>query len=146
MAKRGPKFRLVTFDRHILSPASALSLLYLTLSIYSHMSQHSEHKTKKRKHAAAAVADEQPSLKRTKTEKAKKDKSKSKEERKGKAAPDSQFRVIEASLPLSIPPVFATNLRAGAEEMLDSMLMRCAGPCVLRGVCGNNEIACFLLG
>lgn len=36
----------------------------------------------------------------------------------------SEFRVINASLALSIPPVFASDLRAGVEEMLDSMVMR----------------------
>lgn len=36
----------------------------------------------------------------------------------------SEFRVVNASLALSIPPVFASDLRAGVEEMLDSMVMR----------------------
>lgn len=35
-----------------------------------------------------------------------------------------QFQIVNASLLLSIPPVFAANPRAGAEEMLDSMVMR----------------------
>ncbi|KAF8843006.1 hypothetical protein BDN67DRAFT_1031039 [Paxillus ammoniavirescens] len=35
-----------------------------------------------------------------------------------------EFRVTNASLVLSIPPVFASDLRAGVEEMLDSMVMR----------------------
>ncbi|KAF9227244.1 hypothetical protein BS17DRAFT_806452 [Gyrodon lividus] len=35
-----------------------------------------------------------------------------------------EFRVINASLVLSIPPVFASDLRVGVEEMLDSMVMR----------------------
>ncbi|GJE94424.1 DNA-directed RNA polymerase I subunit rpa43 [Phanerochaete sordida] len=92
------------------------------------MSNVAEHKAKKRKHAAPAVAEE-PSSKRSKTEKAKdksksKDKSRDRAKGKGRAAPASQFRVVEASLLLSIAPVFANNLRAGAEEMLDSMLMR----------------------
>ncbi|OAX36564.1 hypothetical protein K503DRAFT_744150 [Rhizopogon vinicolor AM-OR11-026] len=46
---------------------------------------------------------------------------------KGKARVDSstsEFLVTRATLKLSIPPVFASNLRAGAEEMLDSMIMR----------------------
>ncbi|KAF8444748.1 hypothetical protein L210DRAFT_3611036 [Boletus edulis BED1] len=46
---------------------------------------------------------------------------------KGKSrAPDppSEFRLVSASLVLSIPPVFASDLRAGVEEMLDSMVMR----------------------
>ncbi|KAH7925959.1 hypothetical protein BV22DRAFT_1010160 [Leucogyrophana mollusca] len=37
---------------------------------------------------------------------------------------DSEFRVVGASLVVSIAPVFANNLRGGAEEMLDSMVMR----------------------
>lgn len=36
----------------------------------------------------------------------------------------SEFRIVNASLVLSVPPVFASDLRAGAEEMLDSMVMR----------------------
>jgi len=36
----------------------------------------------------------------------------------------SEFRVVNASLVLSVPPVFAANPRAGAQEMLDSMIMR----------------------
>lgn len=99
------------------------------------MPQVVDHKTKKRKHAAA-VADTvasvgEPSSKRSKTDKVKKDKSKSKTKGdilKGKERETmhGQFRVVQASLQLSIAPVFANNLRAGAEEMLDSMLMRYA--------------------
>lgn len=90
------------------------------------MSHAADHKTKKRKHAAAAAAApaaDEPSSKRSKTEKGK-DKAKDKARRRGTGAAPSQFRVVEAALRLSIPPVFAGNLRAGAEEMLDSMLMR----------------------
>ncbi|PPQ70693.1 hypothetical protein CVT24_000175 [Panaeolus cyanescens] len=36
----------------------------------------------------------------------------------------SDFSVVNASLVLSIPPIFAANPRAGAEELLDSMIMR----------------------
>ncbi|KAG1816146.1 uncharacterized protein BJ212DRAFT_1356686 [Suillus subaureus] len=36
----------------------------------------------------------------------------------------SEFRVTKATITLSVPPVFASNLRAGVEEMLDSMIMR----------------------
>ncbi|KAF9566818.1 hypothetical protein CPC08DRAFT_814687 [Agrocybe pediades] len=39
-------------------------------------------------------------------------------------SPDAEFQVVNANLTLSIPPVFATNPRAGVEEMLDSMIMR----------------------
>lgn len=99
------------------------------------MSQISEQKTKKRKHAAAAadaaVGLSEPSSKRSKTDKVKKDKSSGKTKEgvskgKEKETVAGEFRVVQATLPLSIPPVFANNLRAGAEEMLDSMLMRCA--------------------
>lgn len=38
--------------------------------------------------------------------------------------PDGEFQVINASLTLSVPPIFADNPRAGVEEMLDSMIMR----------------------
>ena len=45
---------------------------------------------------------------------------------KGKGrATDDAFRVVRASLSVSVPPYFATDLRGGVEEMLDSMLMRC---------------------
>ncbi|KAF9237537.1 hypothetical protein BU15DRAFT_17488, partial [Melanogaster broomeanus] len=46
---------------------------------------------------------------------------------KGKSRASNQpgeFRTINASLVLSIPPVFSSDLRAGVEEMLDSMVMR----------------------
>lgn len=38
--------------------------------------------------------------------------------------PPSEFRMVNASLVLSIPPVFASDLRTGVEEMLDNMVMR----------------------
>ena len=38
----------------------------------------------------------------------------------------SDFCVVNASLVLSVPPVFAANPRAGVQEMLDSMVMRYA--------------------
>jgi len=70
----------------------------------------------------------EPSTKRSKTEKASKKEHKEKKEKKkdkGKARDDEgQFKVFQATLALSIPPVFANNLKAGAEEMLDSMVMR----------------------
>ncbi|KAJ3571761.1 hypothetical protein NP233_g3536 [Leucocoprinus birnbaumii] len=40
------------------------------------------------------------------------------------AESEGEFHVINASLRLSIPPIFANNPRAGVEEMLDSMVMR----------------------
>ena len=54
------------------------------------------------------------------------EKEKSKKKNKGKGRATEEFRVVRASMLISIPPVFANNLRAGAEEMLDSLLMRCA--------------------
>ncbi|CAL1706641.1 unnamed protein product [Somion occarium] len=88
----------------------------------------SQHKLKKRKHATEAAGE--PSAKRSKTD-SKKDKAakterrKEKKRDKGKArADDGQFKVIHATMAVSIPPVFANNLRAGVEEMLDSMVMR----------------------
>ncbi|KAI0675166.1 hypothetical protein C8Q78DRAFT_1010794 [Trametes maxima] len=90
------------------------------------MPQHAEeHRSKKRKHAAAADAGggtAEPSTKRSKKDKgakvlAKADKGKSR-------ATDAAFRVARASLTLTVPPVFAADVRGGVEEMLDSMLMR----------------------
>ncbi|KAI0645566.1 hypothetical protein C8Q79DRAFT_965182 [Trametes meyenii] len=91
------------------------------------MPQHAEeHRSKKRKHAAAADATGggggEPSTKRPKQDKdargsAKVDKGKSR-------ASDAAFRVARATLTLTVPPVFAADLRGGVEEMLDSMLMR----------------------
>lgn len=37
----------------------------------------------------------------------------------------SEFVVVTASVRLSVPPIFSTNPRAGVEEMLDSMIMKC---------------------
>ena len=41
-----------------------------------------------------------------------------------KMSNDNQFQVVTASLVLSVPPIFAGSQRGGAEEMLDSMIMR----------------------
>lgn len=100
------------------------------------MSQAVEHKTKKRKHVSADGNVAEPSTKRSKTAKTKRDKdsNKAKEgKKKGKgiAPSDSQFKVVKATLALSIPPVFAMKPREGAEEMLDSMVMRFVCPCRL---------------
>ncbi|KAI0374163.1 hypothetical protein BV20DRAFT_962155 [Pilatotrama ljubarskyi] len=89
-----------------------------------------EHRSKKRKHAAAADAGAttaEPSTKRSKKDKDAKRlaKEKVKVDNKGKSrATDDAFRVVRASLTVTVPPVFATDLRGGVEEMLDSMLMR----------------------
>jgi len=44
--------------------------------------------------------------------------------RKGKD--NEEFCSVKASIVLSVPPVFANRLRYGVEEMLDTMIMRCA--------------------
>jgi hypothetical protein len=43
--------------------------------------------------------------------------------RKEKAG--EEFRSVNASVVLAVPPVFANRLRSGVEEMLDTMIMRC---------------------
>lgn len=48
---------------------------------------------------------------------------------KGKGK-ETAFQVVQSSLVLSISPVFASNPRAGVEEMLDSMIMRSAQLCL----------------
>lgn len=87
-----------------------------------------EEAAKKRKHTAVDGGMGEPSVKRSKTErKSKKEHKdgKSKKRDKGKNRDDDgQFKVFQATLALSIPPIFANNLKAGAEEMLDSMVMR----------------------
>jgi DNA-directed RNA polymerase I subunit RPA43 len=47
-----------------------------------------------------------------------------KKARKGKE--NDEFGSVKASIVLSVPPVFANRLRHGVEEMLDTMIMRCA--------------------
>ncbi|PCH36117.1 hypothetical protein WOLCODRAFT_166700 [Wolfiporia cocos MD-104 SS10] len=83
------------------------------------MSHTAQNHTKKRKHAAAeSNLGVEPSTKRAKV----KDKS---GKGKGRATDNaSEFRIIQAKMAVTIPPVFANNPRAGAEEMLDSLLMR----------------------
>ncbi|KAI8972237.1 hypothetical protein BD414DRAFT_500628 [Trametes punicea] len=94
------------------------------------MSQRVEaHKSKKRKHAAATAVDisvAEPSTKRPKKDKEAKRLAKEQAKLdKGKfRATDDAFRVVRASLTVTVPPVFAADLRGGVEEMLDSMLMR----------------------
>lgn len=91
------------------------------------MSQTLEKKAKKRKHSTAEIGQEaEPSTKRVKKDKSKKDKKGKKDKGKARAVDDgSEFRVMQASMVVSIPPVFANNLQAGVEDMLDSLLMRC---------------------
>jgi hypothetical protein len=42
----------------------------------------------------------------------------------GKAQKQSPFHSIQATLVISLPPSFAQNPKSGAQELLDSMLMR----------------------
>ncbi|PIL35831.1 hypothetical protein GSI_01491 [Ganoderma sinense ZZ0214-1] len=88
------------------------------------------HKSKKRKHAAAAegAGAAEPSTKRSKKDKdgakdAKRKKGAKEDKGKGRATDDA-FRVVRASLTVSVPPAFAADLRGGVEELLDSMLVR----------------------
>lgn len=81
--------------------------------------------TKKRKHLENGQAASGSSHK-----KAKKDKEQSgKRDEKGKGRAteenaDSAFRVVSATVVLSIPPVFSKDLMKGVHEMLDSLIMR----------------------
>lgn len=85
---------------------------------------------KKRKHIATDGTPGEPSTKRSKTEPKTEERvevnsQEKKRKDKGKArADDGQFKVMNATMAVSIPPVFANNQRAGVEEMLDSMIMR----------------------
>jgi DNA-directed RNA polymerase I subunit RPA43 len=92
------------------------------------MAQLTETITKKRKHAIHTALDPEtssPSKKSKKDNKSKSGSSKKKDKGKGKSkSSGSEFRLVNASLVVSIPPVFASNPRAGVEEMLDSMVMR----------------------
>lgn len=95
------------------------------------MSLHQAHqKAKKRKHAVAEIGLEtEPSTKRARKDGKVKTKDRTGKQDKGKAragAGESEFRVVQASMVISIPPVFANNLRAGVEDMLDSLVMRYA--------------------
>lgn len=134
-AERPPRALLPNFGS-LLQPLSC-SLLHWSHFLALLMSSQplsSQHKAKKRKHVGADIGPSEPSAKRSKKEgKHKKDKRhkevdgqfREKRKDKGKAREDEkQFKVISATLAISIPPVFANNLRAGAEEMLDSMIMR----------------------
>ncbi|KAI0699572.1 hypothetical protein BC835DRAFT_539835 [Cytidiella melzeri] len=89
------------------------------------MSTMLEHKTKKRKHAAAETAGH-PSTKRPKTGKDSQHNQTrdGKKKKKTREPTHGQFKVVRATLAISIPPVFASRPREGAEEMLDSVVMR----------------------
>lgn len=86
----------------------------------------------KRKHRASDADPDVPRKK--KKEKLKQDTGKPRTKPSTSA---SEFRVTKATMTLSVPPVFASNLRAGAEEMLDSMIMRCDNTS-LRQICDTE--------
>ncbi|KAJ6609834.1 hypothetical protein B0H10DRAFT_2166227 [Mycena sp. CBHHK59/15] len=97
--------------------------------------------SKKRK-PAAPDRGVQPK-KKVKTAADVKEKRKSKD--KGKAREtdvETEFQVVQASLVISIPPIFATNPHAGVQEMLDSMVMRYIP--ALRGVVLAHSNLSFL--
>lgn len=79
----------------------------------------SQKKKEKRHNATVAPPSEDALSSQKRKPKSPKDKGKSRT-----LDHPSEFRVINASIVLSIPPVFASDLRAGVEEMLDSMVMR----------------------
>lgn len=70
-----------------------------------------ERKIKKRKHADGV--DTSPHTPKVKHKK-----------RTSSSGAISEFCTVNATTVLSVPPIFANNLRAGVEEMLDSMIMR----------------------
>jgi DNA-directed RNA polymerase I subunit RPA43 len=60
------------------------------------------------------------------TKKSRKDsKTKKKDQDKLETSAEGEFKVVNGSLIVSIPPIFANSPRTGVEEMLDSMVMRC---------------------
>ncbi|KAI6046133.1 hypothetical protein EDC04DRAFT_2598341 [Pisolithus marmoratus] len=67
-----------------------------------------ERKSKKRKQSD--VMDSSPHTPRAK--------------KKKRTPSSSEFCTVNATTVLSVPPIFSNNLRAGVEEMLDSMVMR----------------------
>jgi DNA-directed RNA polymerase I subunit RPA43 len=80
-------------------------------------------KKKEKRHKATAQSVAPPSEDALSSQKRKPKSVKDKGKSRALDLP-SEFHVINASLVLSIPPVFASDLRAGVEEMLDSMIMR----------------------
>lgn len=78
--------------------------------------------TKKRKDLESS--QDTPASKKSKKDT--KDKS-HKRDKKGtprSSAVDGEFRVVKASVKVSIPPIFANDPMSGVEEMLDSLVMR----------------------
>lgn len=81
-------------------------------------------KTKKRKATATVqLAAPVPALSVQPTP-VTRDKKKDKKKDRMREGPCSAFVLVEASVVVSIPPVFARNPKAGVVEMLDSMVMK----------------------
>lgn len=100
------------------------------------MSQQSQSHSRKRKQAAITETggeDAQPAPKRSKhssERKLKKDKLKAKvlSGHKTSSGSKGEFQTITSTLSVSIPPIYAMELRRGVQEMLDGMLMRYGFP------------------
>lgn len=107
------------------SKISAKSCLEATFHLAMAMSPSavmSASPSKKRKHTDNASLPEGASRKKVKKEK--KEKSKKRDKGKAKDVDSSEFKLVNASLVVSIPPVFANDPMSGVEEMLDSLVMR----------------------
>lgn len=123
--------RLTKFRRFSLKQ---LCFVCISMSVSQSPTQHMS-KGKKRSHEETSIHPPRPS-KKAKTHSAVHNSAASssstpfvkpaKGKGKGRET-DGGFRDVKASLVVSIPPVFAKNLRLGVEEMLDSMVMRCVG-------------------
>lgn len=81
------------------------------------MSPSSQEPLKKRKHEDHSDIIEKSHKKSKKESKDKKGKGKD-------STADGEFKVINASIILSVPPRFAMNPMAGVQEMLDTLIMR----------------------
>lgn len=82
--------------------------------------------SKKRKHAEKSGLTPESIAKKVRKEEREKEKAK-KRDKKGKGRENEvhgEFKVINASVMVSIPPRFATDPMSGVREMLDSLIMR----------------------
>ena len=81
--------------------------------------------SKKRKHDSAATDYSAKSKKTKQSGISRTDGFTSDRKDKGKSrAADGEFTIVQSTLRLAIAPIFTQNPKAGAEEMLDSMIMR----------------------
>ncbi|TFY79220.1 hypothetical protein EWM64_g4790 [Hericium alpestre] len=94
------------------------------------------HPPKRKSAPAPPDADAGTSAKKPRKEKKDKGKGKSKDSASG------EFRAVKASVMLAIPPCFSAKPQVGAEEMLDSMIMRYIP--ALRGVVLSHSNIQFL--